>query len=222
MRLDLGSPVRCADGHYGELGDVVLEPATKRVTHLVVVPHDRPIDARLVPIALLRAEEPGPDVHLSGTVEDVERLDALRESAYLRFGEEPEPGAEWDMGIERTDALPFVTPAYDISGMTPVDPDPHVMVSYDRVPKGEVELRRKSTVASSDGHLVGHVDALIVDDQGGQLTHVVLEHGHLWGKREVSIPIADVAGVRSDEIVLGLTKDEVGALEQVRAHRRHD
>jgi hypothetical protein len=64
---------------------------------------------------------------------------------------------------------------------------------------------------------VGHVDGLLVDDAGGRLTHVVLEHGHLWGKREVSIPVAHVEAVRNDEIALGLTKDEVGGLEQARA-----
>ena len=100
----------------------------------------------------------------------------------------------------------------------PIDADPHVIVSYDRVPKGEVELRRKSAVISADGHGVGHVDGLVIDDAGGQLTHVVLEHGHLWGKREVTIPIADVEAVRTDEVVLGLTKDQVGALEHVKAH----
>ena len=113
---------------------------------------------------------------------------------------------------------PYLTSDYyGVGGVGPLDVDPHVVVSYDRVPKGDVEIRRKSAVISADGHPVGDVDGLVIDDAEGQLTHVVLEHGHLWGKREVSIPIADIDEVRTDQIVLGLTKDQIGALEQVKS-----
>ena len=97
------------------------------------------------------------------------------------------------MGIEEAILQPYLTADYyGVGGVGPIDGDPHVVVSYDRVPKGDVEIRRMSTVISADGQPVGHVDGLVIDDAGGQLTHVVLEHGHLWGKREVTIPIADV------------------------------
>lgn len=36
MRLELGGRVDCSDGTFGELADVVIDPTTKRVTHLVV------------------------------------------------------------------------------------------------------------------------------------------------------------------------------------------
>ena len=39
MRLELGGSVRCEDDLLGELADVVIDPTTKRVTHLVVEPH---------------------------------------------------------------------------------------------------------------------------------------------------------------------------------------
>jgi uncharacterized protein YrrD len=96
-----------------------------------------------------------------------------------------------------------------------------VMWIYDRIPKGDVEIRRASPVTSSDGHHLGHVDGFVVDgeDHIGQL---VLEHGHLWGKREVVIPVGAVASVQTDEVVLKLTKDQVGALESRRVHRWRD
>jgi hypothetical protein len=47
----------------------------------------------------------------------------------------------------------------------------------------------------------------------------VLEHGHLWGKREVVIPIGAVARVGTDEVVLTLSKDEVGSLESHHVRR---
>ena len=91
---------------------------------------------------------------------------------------------------------------------------------YDRVPKGEVEIRRKSLVSSSDGHVLGHVDGFVVDDSQ-HISHVVLEHGHLWGKHEVAIPIGAVAEVEDDAVTLSLSKAEVGDLERVSLDRRH-
>jgi hypothetical protein len=49
----------------------------------------------------------------------------------------------------------------------------------------------------------------------------VLEHGHLWGRHEIAIPIGAVAAVEDDAVELSLTKAEVGALERVSLDRRH-
>ena len=61
----------------------------------------------------------------------------------------------------------------------------------------------------ADGHRLGKVDGFLVDD-GDAITHFVLERGHLWGRREVTIPINAVAHVFTDAVTLTLTKDEVG------------
>ena len=73
-------------------------------------------------------------------------------------------------------------------------------------------------MASSDGHSLGHIEAFILDAED-RVTHFVLERGHLWGRRDVTIPISAVAKIETDEVTVGLTKDEVGALPAVRVHR---
>ena len=82
-------------------------------------------------------------------------------------------------------------------------------ISYDRVPKGEIELRHASSVYSADGHHLGSVDAVVVDD-GDRLTHLLLERGHLWWKREVAVPAEAISKFESDMLTLGLTKRELG------------
>jgi hypothetical protein len=47
----------------------------------------------------------------------------------------------------------------------------------------------------------------------------VLEHGHLWERREITIPIGAVAEVKTDRVTLRLSKDEVGELESVPVRR---
>jgi hypothetical protein len=47
----------------------------------------------------------------------------------------------------------------------------------------------------------------------------VLERGHLWGRREVTVPISAVESVASDVVKLRLSKDEVGDLPSHKVHR---
>ncbi len=56
-------------------------------------------------------------------------------------------------------------------------------------------------------------------DADEYITHFVLERGHLWGRKEITIPIGAVARVESDAVYLGLSKHEVGALPTVHVGR---
>jgi sporulation protein YlmC with PRC-barrel domain len=218
VKLELGCPVRCADETFGELADVVIDPTTRRVTHLVVAPRHAPDLARLVPIARARGdEEADGTIVLDGTVEQIGQLERVHESAYLRLGDIPVADPDWDVGVEEMLAQPYYQ-GLDAVGAAPIAYDDHVVWEYDRIPKGDVEIRRASRVTSADGHHLGHVDGFVVDGDD-HIGHLVLEHGHMWGKREVVIPIGAVARVETDAVVLTLSKDEVGALESHHVRR---
>lgn len=83
----------------------------------------------------------------------------------------------------------------------------------DRVPVGEVEVRRGEHVHATDGP-IGRVQGLVVDPADHHVTHVLLDEGHLWGKKRVAIPIGVVTGVDGG-VRLNLTKDEVRDLPPV-------
>ncbi len=218
MRLELGQQVRCSEEHFGELADVVIDPIRKRVTHLVVEPHLRHRLARLVPVELVDAGHGAqPGILLHCTTEELWRLTPVQEFAFLRVGEFVADDPDWDIGVQEVLAMPYYE-TEALGGYIP-EPDPRVGISYDRVPKGEVEIRRSSVVDSADGHHLGHVDGFLVDDGDEQITHVLLEHGHLWGRREVTIPIGAVAEVKTDRVTLRLSKDQVGELEPLAVRR---
>ena len=215
MRLELGTPVHCSDGVLGELADVVIDPTARRVKHLVVRPPEEEGEARLVPAELAKEGE-GEGIALRCTLDEARRLPAVEEFAYLRLGDVPVEDPDWDVGVQNVLAMPY----YDATGMTlsPGTYGGETAVFYDRVPKGEVEIRRASAVWSADGHHLGHVDGFVVADDDA-ITHVVLERGHLWGRREVTIPIGAVERSATDEIHLSLSKDDVGRLPAVRVGR---
>src|SRR5207248_10428854 len=70
----------------------------------------------------------------------------------------------------------------------------------------------------SEGRHLGHVEGFLVDDEQ-QISHFVLEHGHLWGKREIVIAIGVADRIESDGVTLSMTKDEVEKLESRPVHR---
>jgi hypothetical protein len=214
MRLALGNTVHCSDAPFGELADVVFDPISRRVTHVIVAPHHDSSHARLVPIDWLDDEADG--LQIDRTVSELEGLEPVRTSDYVRIGAEPELDAEHDIGIETILALPMYQ---EVGGLGSVpDPDPHVTVTYDRLPKGEVEIRRSSSVLSSDEHLLGTLDGFLLS-AGSPVADLVLERGHLWGRREVVIPHTAIARVENDAVHLSLTKDEVGELPARRVNR---
>jgi sporulation protein YlmC with PRC-barrel domain len=208
MKLELGTSIRCADGATRELVDVVIDSSSCRVTHLVIRPAQHAEDARLVPISLAsRAEDGESEISLNCGAADLERFDPVHKFEILRAGERPNEDPKWDVGVEDIVVAPNYAPTAfgDYGGSL----DSDVTISYDRVPKGEIELRHASSVYSADGHHLGSVDAVVVDDDD-RLTHLLLERGHLWWKREVALPAESISKFESDMLTLGLTKRELG------------
>ena len=215
MRLELDKPVSVDGEEVGKLGDLVVDPVAKRVTHLVVKPHGGEGTSHLVPIELASSTEQDGKIALTCSRADFEALPAVEEFTYLRLGEVKTDDPDWDVGVSDILALPY----YDSTGLAgPVEAVGDMGVVWDRVPKGEVELRRSSRVMAADGQYLGDVDGFLLDDSE-HITHFVLERGHLWGRREVTVPIGSVASVESDVVTLSLSKDEVGALPSHRVHR---
>jgi sporulation protein YlmC with PRC-barrel domain len=212
MQLRLGTHCRCSDDRLGTVADAVVDPATRRLTHLVVETGDN--QARLVPVALLAREEGKRDeVALACTTEELLALEPIRRFAYLQFDEVPTGDGDADVGVE--DALVF--PSYGASELGGAEADPAIGITYDRIPHGEAELRRTSAVVTADGEDAGHVDGLVVSD--GRLTHVMVERGGLWSASTLTIPIEDVDTIATDSVTLRLSKDGLAGVPTVRTRR---
>lgn len=210
--LQLGAPVRCTDGALLSLAAVVIDPATQRLTHLVVDTNDG--QARLVPAELVAHDETQRrEVVLTCTAEHVGLLDPVHEVVYAAPGAYPELGDRTDVGIQDTLMLP--SPGSVEFGGYAGEAEATIGITYDRIPSGEAELRRESAVLTTSGERIGRVDGFLV--RGGKVTHVVMEHGHLWGTHAVTIPIDAVDKVATDAITLSLTKEEIGELPSARS-----
>ena len=171
MEFGIGGPVRCSDGEAGTLVALIADPVRTALAHIAVEPPHRPGDARLVPVGTVASADAS-GVTLNCTREEFRALPAFRDVEFMPYS--PEFG---DLGAAL--AMPYY-------GLPPVD----TPVFVDAVPAGQVEIRRHDHVQASDGG-IGRVEGLVVGP-GGAITHVLLQEGHLWGRREVAIPVSAV------------------------------
>jgi uncharacterized protein YrrD len=74
-------------------------------------------------------------------------------------------------------------------------------------------VERHESVHAVDGE-IGRVEGFIVNPADHRVTHVLLQEGHLWGRRQVAIPVSAVASVDAG-IRLNITKKEVEDLPPV-------
>jgi sporulation protein YlmC with PRC-barrel domain len=198
-RLEFGELVHCADGSLGVLSDIVLEPLSRRVTHLVVRPHDPLAQARLVPYELVRGDAAEGQLTLGCTVKEAHGLESVRAVSHTALDQAPvEEEADWEVGVQDVQPVPH----YDAGAFVDYGPTAELEVVrvYDRIPKGHVEVRRESTVTTGDGHTAGTLQGMVFE--GAALGELILGRGHLWWKRQVIVPVEDVASVETDEIVI--------------------
>ncbi len=150
---------------------------------------------RFVPLDLIDATTG--EIRLCCTLAEFGKLDPAEETQFL-------PGTPGYLGYDPEQVLS--APYYIAQTVT----------TYDAVPLEEVEVRRGEHVHATDGH-IGKVQGLVIDPENHHVTHVLLQEGHLWGRKEVAIPIRAVT-VIDDGIRLNLTKHQVQDLPPVDIH----
>jgi sporulation protein YlmC with PRC-barrel domain len=208
----IGAEVVCNDGALGELRRVVVDPIDRSITHLVVEAPHRRGTGHLVPVALVGSATEA-EISLRCSASDFAALDGAEEVQFL-------PGATgtWNYQQSQMMSLPYYPASVGLAGLGTgagiigMESAPH-MVIHDRVPAGEVEVRRDEQVHATDGE-IGRVQGLVVDPRDHAVTHVLLQEGHLWGKRRVSIPISAVTAIK-DGIRLDLSKQQIEDLPAV-------
>lgn len=176
----MGATASCVDGPGGKVSRVIIDPATETVTHLVIQPKHPLGVGRLVPLDLV--DTTAGDIRLRCTVEEFGGLEPAQETELI---DDVTAGLNAPMGV-----------------ISPVQ-----TILEDVVPLGEADVDRGDPVHALDGE-IGRVQGLLVDPDDHRVTHILLQEGHLWGRKKVSIPASAVTGVQNG-IRLSLTKKQV-------------
>jgi sporulation protein YlmC with PRC-barrel domain len=205
----IGAQAYCSDGFCGEVIRIILDPAAGVVTHLAVEPKNRPEDGRLVPIEMAESVDGG--VRLRCTLAEFNGLDAAEDIQIVQ-GDSYQGGYGAAEAVQGYGDVGSMGVGGSVSGMGVPMGVPHRLKSVTDavVPVGEAETGQGDHVYATDGE-VGRVHGFLIDPDDNHATHVVLEHGHLWGRKEIAIPMSAVKEVDAG-IRLNISKQEVGEL----------
>jgi sporulation protein YlmC with PRC-barrel domain len=202
-RFAIGAKASCSDGPCGEVRRMIADPATDTVTHLVIEPGPGRHPGRLVPLDLV--DTTSGEIRLRCTLAEFGKLD---------HAEHKERVGGRDVGP----AVPVVRPgpvgalSMQAPGASPMS-RPARFIVQEVVPAGETQVRPGEHVHALDGE-IGRVQGLLVDPDDRRITHVLLREGHLWGRKQVAIPVSAVTGIQ-DGIRLNMTKQQVEDLPPV-------
>jgi sporulation protein YlmC with PRC-barrel domain len=202
----LGAAATCTDGSCGVLSRTILDPASRTITHLVIVPQRHHAEGRLVPVALVEAT--AGEIRLRCTLAEFARLDPAEEVDVV--GDDGYGGgygqAESVQGYGNVGAMGVGGAASGMGIGMGLGHSTPVIVSH-AVPLGETEVERHESVHCVDGE-IGRVEGFIVNPADQKVTHVLLQEGHLWGRKQVAIPVSAIESVDAG-ICLNITKKQV-------------
>ena len=203
MDIPINADVLCAGKACGRSTCLIVNPVDEQVTHVVVTEKEFPNIKRLVPVGKI-ATSTADSIQLDCSQAALANMDAFEETDFIEAGklESQLPYSE-----------PFVVWPYSTYDYMPMP------LEHENIPIGEVAIRRYTPVKATDGH-VGKVDEFVVDSKNANVTHLVLREGHLWGEKDVSIPVSEIKEITGEAVFLKLDKKAVAALPAIPVKRR--
>ncbi len=186
MEIPINAEVKCKDGVCGRSTYIIVNPANRQITHVVVKLADWPHTERLVPIELVRNSGDNA-LELDCTCSHLITLKHFVDSKYVR---ESHPN-------------PISPGALPLSML--------VRKEFYRIPEGELAVQEGAHVNATDG-AIGRVDEFVIDPVTDRITHLIVHEGHLWGQHNITIPVTAVDRIEADVVYLKLTRDAVKEL----------
>jgi sporulation protein YlmC with PRC-barrel domain len=208
LEIPLDVQVECTDGVYGVSVFVLINPVAQQITHLIVAKDLSLQKEYMVPIDFVSVTKAGTILLRCSKVE-LENMDPFIST---RFFKEEAPYYSWnrEYGKGKGYYWPYVVSPKRSEGPSVQDL---------QIPVKEMAVGRGTRVEASDGY-VGKVDEFVVNPDTGHISHLVMREGHLWGKKDVIIPISAMGDTRQDTVFLKLDKAQIEALPTFPLQRR--
>ena len=199
MNIPLNAQVHCQDGDCGEANCVIIDPHTQQVTHLVVKERHSPHVEKIVPENLISSTTLN-SIELSCRSDQLADMENFKETRFEHIDVEASKSLVSQSGPDGFAYWPRV----ESENQT-------VVLETDRLPKGELAVRKGIDVFATDGP-VGKVAEFLVDSEDGHISHLIMHEGHLWNTKEVTIPISHIDKIDQYRVYLNLDKRHIKAL----------
>lgn len=210
--IPLKAKVQCTDMPCGESTDAIINPVTKTVTHFALKDKKLPGNpTRLVPIDKV-ASATHDRITLNCTRDEVASMRPFIVSNFV-----PQAGTGQDYSAGSFYASSYAVGHAD-DAQYRVNQRAYAKVDEEQVPRGERSVTAGMKIEASDGK-VGTLDELVLDPDSGEITHIQMREGHLWGKKDVAIPIEEIDYADADTVYLKIDKVSVKTLPAVKVKR---
>jgi sporulation protein YlmC with PRC-barrel domain len=209
MEIPLNAQVECTDGICGRSAFVLINPVLDEVTHLVVR-EDSSSKEYIVPVDVV-SETISDTIILNCTKADLVMMNPFVKTEFI---EENVPPSAYNYGGLMYPAGTYYYMPFVSSEMTVKVP-----VEHRQIPPGELAVRRGTNVEATDGN-VGKVDEFVVNPENGHITHLVMREGHLWGQKDVIIPLSAMGDIIKDTVYLKIDKHQIESLPTFPLQRR--
>lgn len=208
MEIPIEAQVNCSDGSAGKSTCVLINPVTEQVTHLVIREDVTPEMEYMVPVELILLTT-STSIQLRCSKTDLQAMEPFLKTefveeklpaVYASYGEPYEIGTHY--------LWPYVSPEQTVK----------VAVEQPQIPPGELVVHHGAKVEATDGS-IGKIDEFLINPENGHITHLVMREGHLWGQKDVTIPLSAIGEAQKEKVILKIDKKQVESLPSVRIHR---
>lgn len=210
MEIPLNARVECTDGICGQSIYVLIDPVFDRVSHFVVKLDASPNVEYVVPVDLI-TKTIANTIRLSCDKAELVKMDPFIITTYIQETV-PDRNFKYPGVIYSAESyyyLPYVTS----------EPTLKVPREHLQIPVGALAVKRGARVEATDGY-VGTIAEFVVNPNTNHITHLVLREGHLWGKRDVIIPLSAMGEIRDDTVLLNMDKLQMEVLPSFLVNRR--
>jgi hypothetical protein len=205
INIKLGSNVQCSDGPCGKATYIVFRRGTRKLTQIVVENKEFPDNPnRLVPISnVKRAVQTL--VSLGCTIKEVTLMKPFTTTKFIQESSKGRAASTGAIhGYWGMEYGPGTLDRYSVV----VDDTGFDAVEEKNIGKDEIAIAAGMEIHATDGK-IGKLDELIMDPKSEEVTHILMKEGHLWGKRDMVIPITAVKSAFSGVIILNIDKKGV-------------
>ena len=198
MDIPLNAKVSCLDGICGKSTCLVLMPTNEEITHVVVSDGPFPETEYLVPIDHILESTPEL-IKLNCNRDELSKMPIFNRVEFIPSSLN---GAYGSFSM----LWPYATPAAG-----------YIAVNNEHIPANELAIRRGASVEATDGH-IGRVDEFLINPIDNTITHLVLREGHLWGQKNITIPLNQIDHIEENTVWLKLDKQSIEALPAIPIH----
>jgi len=208
MEIPLQAQVECTDGVCGLSVYVLIDPVSDQVVHVVVKETITNMEY-IVPVDVISATI-ADTIRLSCSKAELEKMPLFTQTEFVQ-----------------EKVLDYAGYMGGTSGMGPYFYMPYVTSEvrvplskeHKQIPPGELAIHRGTRIEATDGY-VGKVDEFVVNPENGHITYLVMREGHLWGDKNVIIPVSAMEDNGDDTVFLNIDKHQIESLPTFAVKRR--